>query len=47
MMDALPLHFIRPLWLSLLPLAVIMPLLWRHLRRPSGDWSKVCDVHLL
>lgn len=47
MMDALPLHFIRPLWLALLPLAVIIPVLWRHLRRPSGDWSKVCDVHLL
>jgi len=47
MMDMLPLHFIRPLWLFLLPLAVIIPLLWRHLRRPSGDWSKVCDSHLL
>ncbi len=47
MMDGFPLHFIRPLWLTLIPLAVIIPLLWRHLRRPSGDWSKVCDVHLL
>ncbi len=47
MMDMLPLHFIRPLWLALVPLAVILPLLWRHLRRPSGDWSKVCDAHLL
>ncbi|MFC1701335.1 VWA domain-containing protein [Pseudomonadota bacterium] len=47
MMDALPLHFIRPLWLALVPLAVILPLLWRRLRRPSGDWSKVCDTHLL
>ena len=46
-MDALPLHFIRPLWLALLPLAVIIPLLWRHLRRPSGDWGKICDSHLL
>ncbi len=46
-MESLPLHFIRPLWLLLLPLAVIIPLLWRHLRRPSGDWSKVCDGHLL
>jgi Ca-activated chloride channel family protein len=46
-MDALPLHFIRPLWLLLLPLAVILPLLWNHLRRPSGDWSKICDNHLL
>ena len=47
MMDMLPLHFIRPLWLALTPLAIILPLLWRHLRRPSGDWSKVCDKHLL
>ena len=46
-MDMLPLHFIRPLWLALVPLAVILPLLWRHLRRPSGDWGKVCDAHLL
>ena len=47
MTDNLPLHFIRPLWLALLPLAVILPLVWRRLRRPSGDWSKVCDAHLL
>jgi len=43
----LPLHFIRPLWLALLPLAVILPLLWSRLRRPSGDWGKICDNHLL
>lgn len=47
MMEALPLHFIRPLWLALIPLAVILPLLWRRLRRPSGDWNKICDDHLL
>lgn len=47
MMEMLPLHFIRPLWLFLLPLAIILPVLWRRLRRPSGDWSKICDVHLL
>ncbi len=46
-MESLPLHFIRPFWLLLLPLAVILPLLWHHLRRPSGDWSKICDNHLL
>ena len=46
-MDTLPLHFIRPLWLALVPMAVILPLVWRRLRRPSGDWSKVCDSHLL
>ncbi len=47
MNEWLPLHFIRPLWLLSLPLAVILPLLWRHLRRPSGDWGRVCDTHLL
>ena len=46
-MDILTLHFIRPMWLALLPMAVIIPLVWRHLRRPSGDWGKVCDTHLL
>jgi len=40
-------HFIRPLWLAALPLAVILPWLWRHSRRPSGDWERVCDPHLL
>jgi len=40
-------HFIRPLWLIALPLAVILPWLWRHARRPSGDWERVCDPHLL
>lgn len=40
-------HFIRPLWLALLPLAVLLPWLWRRLRRPAGDWSRVCDPHLL
>jgi Ca-activated chloride channel family protein len=41
------LHFIRPLWLLGLPLAVLIPLAWRFYRRPSGDWQKVCDAHLL
>ena len=41
------LHFIRPSWLLLLPLAIMLPLLWRFLRRPSGDWARVCDPHLL
>jgi Ca-activated chloride channel family protein len=47
MNELLPLHFIRPLWLLTLPLAVVLPLLWRHLRRASGDWGRVCDAHLL
>jgi Ca-activated chloride channel family protein len=41
------LHFIRPLWLFLLPLVIILPWAWRRTRRPAGDWSKVCDPHLL
>jgi Ca-activated chloride channel family protein len=41
------LHFIRPLWLLLLPLVVILPWVWKRTRRPAGDWSKVCDPHLL
>ncbi len=40
-------HFIRPLWLYLLPLAVILPWAWKRTLRPSGDWSRVCDPHLL
>jgi len=46
-MDLMALHFIRPGWLLLLPLAILIPVLWRRLRRPSGDWSRVCDDHLL
>ncbi len=46
-METASLHFIRPLWLLALPLAVLLPLAWRHFRRPSGDWGRVCDPHLL
>jgi Ca-activated chloride channel family protein len=41
------LHFIRPLWLCLLPLAVLLPWWWQRGRRPAGDWARVCDPHLL
>lgn len=41
------LHFLRPAWLLALPLAVLVPWFWRRVRRPSGDWSRVCDPHLL
>lgn len=41
------LHFIRPLWLYLLPLAALLPWWWQHGRRPAGDWARVCDAHLL
>ncbi len=40
-------HFIRPLWLYLLPLAVILPWAWKRALRPAGDWSRACDPHLL
>jgi len=46
-MDSLTLHFIRPLWLLALPVAWLLPWAWRRLRRPSGDWARVCDPHLL
>ena len=40
-------HFIRPMWLLAVPLAILIPWWWRHARRPSGDWEKICDPHLL
>jgi len=40
-------HFIRPLWLVLLPLVVLLPWWWQRSRRPAGDWGRVCDAHLL
>jgi len=40
-------YFIRPWWLLLLPLVFLLPWWWRHGRRPSGDWERVCDPHLL
>jgi Ca-activated chloride channel family protein len=46
-MEFLAVHFIRPWWLIGLPLAVLVPVAWRFYRRPSGDWDKVCDAHLL
>ena len=47
MSELQPLHFIRPLWLFLLPLVPLLPWLWRRARRPAGDWGRVCDPHLL
>lgn len=46
-MDILAMHFIRPAWLLAVPAGLFLPLAWRHFRRPSGDWSRVCDAHLL
>ena len=31
----------------LLPLVVLLPWAWRRSRRAAGDWSRVCDPHLL
>jgi Ca-activated chloride channel family protein len=40
-------HFIRPWWLLALPLAILLPWWWQRMRKPAGDWEKVCDPHLL
>lgn len=46
MSDLALFHFLRPAWLLLLPLAVLLPWSWQRMRRPSGDWARVCDPHL-
>lgn len=46
MADLALFHFLRPWWLAALPLAALIPWGWRRLRRPSGDWARVCDPHL-
>ena len=40
-------HFIRPMWLLMLPLVFVLPWLWKRTRQPAGDWARVCDAHLL
>jgi Ca-activated chloride channel family protein len=40
-------HFIRPWWLLLLPLVLVVPWAWKRSRQPAGDWARVCDPHLL
>ena len=40
-------YFIRPGWLLLLPLVVILPWAWQRSRQAAGDWARVCDPHLL
>lgn len=47
MFESFPIHFIRPLWLLALPLAILLPYWWKRLRGAGGDWHKVCDPHLL
>ncbi len=47
MSDLELMNFIRPAWLLALPLAILLPWWWKRLRRPAGDWEKVCDPHLL
>ena len=46
MIDLGAFHFLRPGWLWLLPLAALIPWSWRRLRKPSGDWARICDAHL-
>ena len=46
-MDALSLHFIRPLWLLALPLVVLLPLAWRSLAAPCRRLVTGGDPHLL
>ena len=46
-MNAGLVHFIRPGWLLLLPLVVLLPWAWRRMQRAAGDWARVCDPHLL
>jgi Ca-activated chloride channel family protein len=30
-----------------LPLSLLLPWAWKRTRQPAGDWSRVCDPHLL
>ncbi|MDH3453390.1 MAG: VWA domain-containing protein, partial [Gammaproteobacteria bacterium] len=43
----LELHFLRPAWLAVVPLAILFAvLIWRR-RDRGGNWRWVCDPHLL
>jgi len=46
-MDLMYLHWIRPLWLLLIPVVWLMAVLLRSRRRAGGDWARACDAHLL
>lgn len=41
------LHFIRPLWLLLIPVVIAMAWWWRSQRATHGGWSEFVDAHLL
>lgn len=47
MNELLAVHFIRPWWLLAVPVGMALPWAWRYLRRPAGDWARICDAHLL
>ena len=40
-------HFIRPLWLFLLPFVAALAWWWRGQRTTHGGWSEFVDAHLL
>lgn len=40
-------HFLRPLWLLALPLALFAPWAWRRRQQRHDAWRAVCDPHLL
>jgi Ca-activated chloride channel family protein len=50
-MDYLPdlssFHFLRPWWLALVPLALVIQLLWQRHSDPVAQWSKLIAPHLL
>lgn len=41
------LHFMRPLWLLLLPVMIWLGLALRHHERTQSGWHKICSPHLL
>lgn len=46
-MDITTFHFIRPWWLLMVPLAIVIQLLWQRHANPLAQWSKLIAPHLL